>query len=335
MRYLVKCRLKAGKEKALLRAIREGSLGRGSIAGDEYVYSFMFRLFCLFNLMLLGLTAAAQPSGGSQTNEEIHAATGIVVEVNPSERKVTIKHDAIAGYMAAMTMPFDVKDTNELNGLEPGDPVSFRLIVANNYGWIDQIRKTGAKTSVPVLGSPVRNTDVVEPLNEGEVLPEYDFTNELGQVFSTRQFRGQALAITFLFTRCPFPNFCPLMANNFAEVQKRLLTMPRGPANWHLLTISFDPEFDTPAVLKRYAEAHGADPKRWTFATGALPDITALGEQVGLAFWKDQTGIISHTLRTVVIDASGRVQKIFIGNNWQPEDLVSEMVRAAAVRPGR
>src|SRR5262249_33479455 len=151
------------------------------------------------------------------------------------------------------------------------------------------------------------------------VLPDYHFTNQLGQAVSTAQFKGQALAITFLFTRCPFPNFCPLMANNFAEVQKKLGMMTNAPANWHLLTISFDPEFDTPAVLARYAEAHGADANRWTFATGALVDVRAIGEQFGLVFWNEEAGIISHNLRTVVIDSSGRVQKIFTGNDWQPE----------------
>lgn len=292
----------------------------------------MLRLLCVLNVMLFTLAAAAQETSDSQTKEEIHTATGVVVEVNPSEKKVTIKHGEIPGYMQAMTMPFDVKDTNELNGLEPGDPVSFRLLVENNYGWIDQIHKTGAKTNVPTLGSPFHFSAEPEPLNEGDLLPDYHFTNQLGEAVSTAQFKGQALAITFLFTRCPFPNFCPLMANNFAEAQKKLLALPGGPANWHLLTISFDPEFDTPAVLQRYAGAHGADPKRWTFATGALVDVTAIGEQFGLTFWKEQAGIISHNLRTVVIDASGRVQKIFVGNSWEPEDLVAEMVKAAAVK---
>jgi protein SCO1/2 len=292
----------------------------------------MLRVLVVLSLILFGLSAIAQPTSDPRTNQEIHTATGIIVELNPSEKKVKIKHDEIPGYMQAMTMPFDVKDANELSGLEAGDPVSFRLIVANNYVWIDQLRKTGARANVPAAGSPVSSGRNLEPLNEGDPLPEYHFTNQLGQAFSTAQFKGQALAITFLFTRCPFPNFCPLMANNFADVQKKLLATPHAPANWHLLTISFDPEFDTPAVLQKYAEAHGADPGHWTFATGTLPDITAIGEQFGLTFWKEQTGIISHNLRTIVIDASGRVQKIFTGNDWQPEDLLAEMIKASSAR---
>jgi protein SCO1/2 len=297
----------------------------------------MLRLFCVLNLALFALAASAQEPTNSPTatnsNQEIHPAKGVVIEVMPAEKQVRIKHDAIPGYMAAMTMPFDVKDTNELAGLQPGDPVSFRVIVANNFGWIDQIRKIGAQSNVPLTTGAFRLVRDVEPLNEGDLLPEYHFTNQLGQAVSTAQFKGQALAITFLFTRCPFPQYCPMLANNFAAMQKKLLTMPNAPTNWQLLTISFDPEFDTPEVLQRYAEAHDADPNRWTFATGALIDVTAIGQQFGLAFWKEQGGIISHNLRVVVIDPAGRVQKIFTGNDWQSEDLVAEMVKAAKVRP--
>jgi protein SCO1/2 len=289
----------------------------------------MLRLLCVLNLILFALAASAQ----EQTNSvKTYSVKGVVIEITPAEKKVTIKHDAIPGYMQGMTMPFDVKETNELAGLQAGDSVSFRLNVTSTFDWIDQIRKTASQSNVPLTTGAFRMVRDVEPLNEGDLLPEYHFTNQLGQAFSTAQFKGQALAITFLFTRCPYPQYCPLLANNFAQTQKKLLTTPNSPTNWHLLTISFDPEFDTPEVLQRYAEAHEADPKRWTFATGALIDVTAIGQQFGLAFWKEQGGVISHNLRVVVIDSAGRVQKIFAGNDWQPEDLVAEMVKAAKVR---
>ena len=280
----------------------------------------MLRPFYLFIFALIAFTA------GAQTNQEIHPAKGIVIAVTPAEKKVTIKHDTIPGYMQGMTMPFDVKDTNELTGLAPGDVVTFRIVVQGNEGWIDQLHSTGIKSNTPPTTAPFR---AVEPLSEGDLFPEYHLTNQLGEAFSTAQFKGQALAITFLFTRCPYPSYCPLMANNFTDAQKTLLATPNAPTNWHLLTVSFDPEFDTPQILKRYAENHDADPAHSTYATGGLMEITALGEQFGLAFWKEQAGIINHNLRTIVIDASGRVQKIFIGNEWKPEELVTELVKAA------
>jgi len=276
---------------------------------------------------------AESPAG---TNQQIFQVKGIVVSVKPRESSIEIKHEEIPGYMPAMTMPFDVKDTNELSGLGPGDAVSFRMIVTDTEGWIDQLRKLAMTvTNGPPTTGNFRLVRDVEPLDIGDPLPEYHFTNQLGEAFSTAQFKGQALAITFLFTRCPFPTFCPKMASDFSEAQQQLLELSGGPTNWHLLTISFDPEFDKPVILKNYAERYHYNSTRWTFATGDLVEITAISEQLGLNFWHDETGSISHNLRTAVVDAAGRVQKILIGNNWKTEELVTEMVRAAKVRsPG-
>jgi len=286
----------------------------------------MLRPLYLLILAFFALAASAQ------TNQQFYPATGVVIKANPTNKTVTIKHEAVPGYMDAMTMAFDVKDTNELTGLEPGDVVTFRIVDEKTEGWIDQIKKTGATTNTPPTTGPFRAVRDVQPLNEGDALPEYHLTNQLGQAISTAQYKGQALAITFLFTRCPYPNFCPLMANNFSQTARKLLANSSAPTNWHLLTITFDPEHDTPEILRAYAEAHHADPAHSTFATGSLMDITALGEQFGLAFWKEQGSIINHNLRTIVIDPQGRVQKVFTGNTWQPEDLVAEILKATKGR---
>jgi protein SCO1/2 len=309
---------------------------------DSVMLSRMLRLLLvLVSVMALLATGCKKSSGDYfalythevlETNRQVFQVDGLVVEVKPLENSVTLKHAAVPGYMAAMTMPFDVKDTNLLTGLEPGDPVSFQLIVTDTYGYIVRIRKTGPKTNAPPTTGPFRLVRDVEPLKAGDLLPGYHFTNQLGQSFNLSGFKGQALAIEFLFTRCPFPTFCPLMAGNFQAAQTNLLAMTNGPANWQLLTISFDPSFDTPAVLKTYAENYHYDPAHWTFASGELIDVTAIGEQFGLTFWRDETGSISHNLRAAVIDASGHVQRIFTGNQWTPEDLVAELIKAAAVK---
>jgi len=288
---------------------------------------------------LLGMTgcqrspeARAHGAGSTSpsTNQRVFQVKGVVIAAKPEEKSVEIKHEEIPGYMPAMTMPFDVKDTNELAGLGPADAISFRMIVTDTEGWIEQIRKTAAPaTNSPLTTSPLRLVRDVEPLGVGDPLPEYHFTNQFGQAFSTAQFKGGALAITFLFTRCPFPNFCPLMASHFTEAQQKLLALSDAPTNWHLLTVSFDPDFDKPAILKNYAERYKYDPAHWSFATGALIDVTALAEQVGLTFWRDETGSISHNLRAVVVDAGGRLQKVFVGNQWTSDELVEEMVKAA------
>ena len=282
--------------------------------------------------------ASNQASGqSSSTNTRVFQVKGMVISLKPREKLVEIKHEAIPDYMPAMTMPFDVKDTNILTGLEPGERVEFRLITTDTDAWIDDVKKAappspsnaGDPISGPPTNGPFRMVKNVEPLQVGEPLPEYHLTNQFGQVFSTRRYLGQALAITFLFTRCPYPTYCPRMANNFGEVQKALLTMSDGPTNWQLLTISFDPEFDKPEVLKAYAQSHQYQPDHWTFATGALIDVTALGDEVGLTFWHDESGGISHNLRTVVVNAKGRVQQIYVGNTWTSGELVAEILKAA------
>ncbi len=270
------------------------------------------------------------------THQKIFEVKGVVIAVKPREKSIEIKHEEIPGYMPAMTMPFDVRNTNELTGLQPGDSVSFRMLVTDTEGWIDQIRKLAIPaTTLTSASGPLRLVREVEPLSVGDPLPDYHFTNQFGQPISTAQFKGDALAITFLFTRCPFPNFCPLMANHFAEAQQKLLALPNAFTNWQLLTISFDPDFDKPAILKAYAERYKYDPAHSSFATGALIDITALAEQVGLIFSHDETGNISHNLRTVVVDASGSVRKIFSGNQWSSSELVQELLNAAGPVPGQ
>ncbi len=300
----------------------------------------MFGRWLIPDLALLLLAAGCGPSTDSNppaapsppTNLQVFQVKGVVQEVQLAEKKVVIKHEAVPGYMNAMTMPFDVKDTNELAGLGAGDPVTFRMFVNDTDGWVDRIRVTGPKVNTPPTTGSFRLVRDVEPLNLGDPLPEYHFTNQFGRPFGTAQFKGQALAINFLFTRCPYPLFCPLTARNFTTTQEKLLALANGPTNWQLLTISFDPEFDTPAVLRTFADRYQCNPERWTFATGPLIDITAIGDQFGLLVLRDANGGFDHNLRTVVIDAAGRVQRVMVGNEWKPEELVEEMVKAAGVK---
>jgi protein SCO1/2 len=263
------------------------------------------------------------------TNQRVFQVKGVIKAIRPARKEIEIKHEAIPDYMPAMTMPFDLKDANELAGLKPEQPISFRLTVTDTDGWVDQIKALGPPQVTETNAAAPSAVRVVRPLNIGEQLPEFHLTNELGQPITATQFKGQALAITFLFTRCPFPTFCPRLANDFADTQDKLLGLQGGPTNWRLLTISFDPEFDRPAVLKSYALAHHYDPAHSTFATGDLGEITSMGDLFGLAFWHDSTGSITHNMRTVVIDANGRLQKVFEGKDWTSAELAAEIVKAA------
>ena len=260
---------------------------------------------------------------------------GVIKEIAADRMQARIEHETIPGYMEAMTMMFDVKDSNELASLQANDQVSFRMIVTEDDGWIDQVKKIG--TVAPSTNPPpMRVVRDVEPLKVGDLLPEYKFTNELGKAVSLSDFKGKAVAITFLFTRCPFPTFCPRMATNLKEASKLLKQKSDAPQNWHMLAITIDPDFDTPVVLREYGKTYDYDPAKWSFLTGEHIDITAITEQFGLLYWRPdpkQPLNISHNLRTVVIDANGRVQKILPENKWEAPELAEEIIKAARVPP--
>jgi protein SCO1/2 len=279
--------------------------------------------------VLLILTACHKESVPTPAPEQTFVVNGLVKELEPDGKTVVIQHEAISNYMAAMTMPFEVRDTNELRGLKPGDAITFHLIVTSKEGWIDTIivrQKSPARSSAPAVAHVSRAAAL---LDEGDMLPDYHFTNELGQAVSLGQYKGGEIAFTFFFTSCPFPNFCPRLTSSFAEAAAQLRRTPGAPARWHLLSISFDPKNDTPQRLLSYAKNAHYDPGEWSFLTGDADQIGELADQFGENFWTEG-GSISHNLRTVVVDANGRVRKIFQGNNWTSADLVREMVKAAA-----
>ena len=280
----------------------------------------------------LGFAGCQHPPGRTTaaTGPRVFAVRGVLQELKDDGRVAVIRHENIPGYMAAMTMPFDVRDPAGSAVLHPGDTVSFRLNVTETDGWIDQLKLL--KPGQPVEAGPkvesIRVARIVDELKEGDRMPEYRFTNELRQATTLNQFHGQAVGLTFIYTRCPYPTFCPRQSRNFAEACERLKSTPGAPSNWHLLSLSFDPEHDTPAVLRDYAREHQADAKRWNFLTGPISEIDAITEQFGLFFARDGSGF-SHNVRTVVIDATGRIQRIFTGNQWTAEELAAELTRAA------
>jgi protein SCO1/2 len=306
-------------------------------------YSLLFALGVLATALAgCGQKPSAPPLAGTNQmppalEPKSYLAHGVVKKVDATDKTITIQHEKIADYMEAMTMPFKVKDPALLEGLQAGDVIWFRLWVAKDESWIDKIKKEESsepkpQASVPDQREPVRVARDVEPLKVGDLMPNYHFTNELGQGVDLKDFRGQALAFTFIFTRCPLPDFCPRMSHNFADVSERLKALPNAPTNWHLLTITFDPTFDTPTVLKGYSQAFQNDPAHWNFVTGSMLDTDALTDQFELIIVK-RGNEWDHKVRTVVVDATGKVQTIIYGNEWKPETLVEEIVKAAKAGP--
>lgn len=293
-------------------------------------------------LALVTLSTGCDPARVASVTPEAaitnYPARGVVQAVRPDGRTVVIKHEEIPGYMMAMTMPFEAKPTNELAGVKPGDTVEFRLRVTAKDGWIDQLKilaPASATNAAPATNAvaPFRKLPDVPELKLGDALPDYAFTNELGHAVHLADYRGQALAFTFIFTRCPFPTFCPRMSDNLSLAQKRLKATPDAPVNWRLLSVSFDPEYDTAERLAQYGRRFGQDPAHWSLVNGSFDQIERLAGHFGLYFGRG-VGIAeqNHNLRTVVVDTQGKVKQVLIGNEWSVDDLVTALTEAAKAK---
>lgn len=259
---------------------------------------------------------------------------GLIKEIKPDGMVAVIDHEEIPDYMAKMTMPFRALDPKEFAGRKANEQVTFRLLVTETESWVDRVTKTGdGPINLKEPRREFRPVRDVQPLEIGQEIPNYPLTNELGRAVSLHEFKGKAVALTFIFTRCPLPDFCPRMTGNFHEVYDELTADASAPDNWHLLSLSFDVDYDTPAVLNGYSRVHGCDSKRWSFLTGALIEIDAITEQFGMGFAREVDGpfVFSHNLRTIVLDTRGRVQRMFIGNDWTGKELAAELRKAASV----
>lgn len=257
----------------------------------------------------------------------IHSVSGVIKKIKSADHQIVISHDAIPNYMIAMTMPFALRETNQLTGLRVGDRVKFLLLVTKDESWIEQLVKTGQDET----SSPPRPPTPAVGASDQVPLLDYKFTNELGQLVSFNDFKGQAVGLTFFFTRCPLPEYCPRLMKNFAGATEKLRTAPNAPTNWHFLAITFDPAIDTPTVLREYGQRYNYDPNHWSFLTGASNRIAELAEAAGAYYEPDATGaFFNHNFRTLVLDAAGQLQMSFpIGGDLSTL-LAEEILKAAA-----
>ena len=279
----------------------------------------------LFGLaMSSGSIAQSGTSSPANIREKTYAMRGIVREV-PGDGTIVIQHEAVSNYMAAMTMPFHVRREESLTGIRPGDTLDFQLHVTDEASWVGGIVDRGAGTPPPAARPAVETASapVASPLWD------YCFTNELGRPVSLKSFRGQALAITFFYTSCPLPDYCPRLSKNFQVASRRLGGMPNAPTNWHFLSITFDPKTDDPARLKAYALSYGYDPDRWSFLTGPPEKIAELARSAGVSY-DAESGVLNHNFRTLIVDPDGGLQTVFPTSGDLSDQILGEMVKAMA-----
>jgi protein SCO1/2 len=257
------------------------------------------------------------------TAERRFPIEGRVVSVDPAEHTITLDHHEVVGYMKAMTMGFPVRDAWVFKVVHPGDTVQATLVVANDVH-LENISVTQARDS-----ADLSSTSTMHLPQKGEAVPDFYFVNQEGRPIHLAQFHGQPLLVTFIYSRCPLPNYCIRMSNNFAEIAQSLQQRnPAAFAKLQMLSISIDPEFDDPKVLraygKNYAGAVDPDLKHWSLATGKPSDIRKAAEYFGLSY-ETRNGQIIHDLRTALVDADGKIADFYRGNEWKPSELASQI----------
>jgi protein SCO1 len=254
---------------------------------------------------------------------------GVLIRIENEGRTLVIKHEEMPGYMGAMTMPFRLKDPVEAKGIAPGDEIEFTYKVAELSSWIETLSKTGNTEMIEAAPAKSDQSNLLKP---GDAFPNFALLDEDGNAVNLVDYRGSIIALTFIFTRCPVPEYCPSMMRNFSEVDRLLKEDANAPESYKLLTVSFDSSFDTPDILKAYGQQFGQGSTH-TWDLLSTPDseqVRSLGESVGLMFGKSNNAIYTHNLRTVVLDAEGRITKIFTDETWKPARLVSEIKAADA-----
>lgn len=244
-----------------------------------------------------------------------------------------IHHEAIPGFMPKMTMEFNVRHTNELRGLRAGDAIAFRVKASQLESWIEGVKKieTNELTGPLPADPPSAAILHVGQLQSGDVLPDAQLLGEDGHLVRLSDFKGRVLIFTFIFTRCPLPDFCPRMNLNFSRARE--LLQRSGPTNWQFLSISFDPGFDKLGVLSRYAYSYrGPQSDRWSFPSAPSDVLAKMGPELDFRF-TTAGGTFMHNLRTMVLDPQGRIYRQFDGNKWTVDQLVLAVTEAARVDP--
>lgn len=292
------------------------------------------RSFILFvSVILLFAACEKATTTAPLTEAKRYPLKGKVVSVDRENKKAKIDHENIPGFMDAMTMDFPIHEDWIWDDLTPGSEIRAELVVDNAAKDPYYLEKVG------IVALPNPNQPVV-PVNEkfaqiGRQVPDFQLTNQDGERFTFKDYRGKALAITFIYRECPLPEYCIKMSVNFSDLATDIAINEEFQDKMRLLSISFDPARDTPEKLKQYGQGYlGNDAKPdftvWQLAVGSDKEVRTIADFFGLRYEVDENDKtqINHSLRTAVISPEGKVTKIFSGNEWTPDDLLRELKAA-------
>ena len=289
------------------------------------IRSFNIRVLLLPSILLL---ASCHTNNPAAKRYPFH---GRIESIDQSTQSALINADAIPGFMDAMAMSYKAKPADALNNLSPGDVIAADVLVTQDPPdyWLENVKVI---SHAQPAAQPSTTQHIPAP---GDEVPDFRLTNQDGQRISLKQYRGQTLLITFIYTRCPFPDFCPRVTANFVRINDQLASDPTLSKSVRLLSISIDPVHDTPKALRDYglAQAHGnpAIFDRWQFAVSTPADLPKIAAYFALTYEPDKTGVINHTLSTAVVGPDGKIAKWYHGSDWQPSDLMRDTTAALSI----
>ncbi len=275
----------------------------------------------------LGLSACNQSPQGASPEGKQYPLKGTVVSIDKPNSSVVVNGEAIPGFMEAMAMPYKVKSPGELDPLAVGDSITATIVADKDDYFVRDITVTAHSASPPA--KPSSDLHVPEP---GESVPNFKLVNQSGRHISLDQYRGKTLLLTFIYTRCPFADFCPRVSGEFAALNQQLKKDSALYKKTHLLSVSFDPKNDTPKVLRTYGAGYlgGKSPQfdHWEFAAPTLEGLPDLTKYFGVTYTQDG-GVITHSLSTAVIGPDGKIIKWYHGSDWKASDLLKDVSGAA------
>ncbi len=267
--------------------------------------------------MLLSACTAEPPA-------KHYELTGQILAVHEARQELAVKHEDITGYMPGMTMSFPVATKSLMIGRTPGELITATLEVNGLVGTLVAITHVGT-APLPDNTNTAAMTDGI--LEVGDLLPDVALIDQHDQRRSLSEWKGTPLLLTFIYTRCPLPNFCPAMNRNVASIQKSLAADPALAGRLKLISVSFDPEYDTPAVLAEFAKTFQTDPAVWTWLTGNRVTTDRLAAKFGVSVIRGDASPtdVAHNLRTTLIDAGGKIVKMYSGSAWMPSAVLSDL----------
>jgi len=290
-------------------------------------------------LLLAGIVTGCRHASSSASSTvaadvKVYPIRGKIVSVDAAKGMIVLDHEAVPGFMDAMTMPYKLKDSSVASALHPGDRITAKVLVSttadgDDDAVLDQIVVTAeARPDFKPTGEPHIPT-------AGDAVPDFKLVNENGRTIHLAQFKGQVVLLTFVYTRCPLPDYCIRMSRNFAQIDKALASDPALYAKTHLLSVSFDPKTDTPAVLKSYGETYvgvGASAKfaHWDFAVPpTTKELDAMTQFFDVGISADDGGLITHSMSTAVIGRDGKIRAWYATNEWTTDEVLAAIKSAA------